>query len=110
MHIIDFLDGANGFIIEGRNAGDGLGSSARVAGDLNGDRFDDLIVGARTAELDGTVRGEAAIFFGKADGFSATINVSDLDGADDFRMAGSAAGDFFWPGRCDGRGLQRRWH
>ena len=52
-NIIDFLDGTDGFIIEGRNIGDGLGSSARVAGDVNGDGFDDLIVGARTADPDG---------------------------------------------------------
>jgi len=93
-NIIDFLDGTDGFVIEGRNIGDGLGSSARVAGDVNSDGFDDIIVGARTADPGGTVRGEVAIIFGKADGFSASINVTDLDGADGFRMAGGTAGDF----------------
>jgi len=61
---------------------------------VNGDGFDDLIVGARTADPNGTVKSEVAIIFGKADRFSTSINVTDLDGTDGFRMAGGAADDF----------------
>ena len=40
------LDGAEGFVIRGDEAGDRAGISVSSAGDVNGDGFDDLIVGA----------------------------------------------------------------
>ena len=40
------LDGANGFVINGIDEGDCSGFSVSGAGDVNGDGFDDLIIGA----------------------------------------------------------------
>ncbi len=40
------LDGSNGFRLSGAAENDGSGWSVASAGDMNGDRFDDLIVGA----------------------------------------------------------------
>ena len=40
------LDGSNGFKLSGVAAGDSSGCSVASAGDVNGDGFDDLIVGA----------------------------------------------------------------
>ncbi len=40
------LDGSNGFVLNGIDAGDGSGHSVSGAGDINGDGFDDLIIGA----------------------------------------------------------------
>ena len=40
------LDGSNGFQINGEAAGDHSGRSVAGAGDVNGDGFADLIVGA----------------------------------------------------------------
>jgi len=40
------LDGANGFRLDGIGAGDWSGRSVASAGDVNGDGYDDLIVGA----------------------------------------------------------------
>lgn len=39
------LDGSNGFRLEGEAAGDYSGVSISHAGDVNGDGFDDVIVG-----------------------------------------------------------------
>ncbi|KJV05885.1 beta strand repeat-containing protein [Methylocucumis oryzae] len=47
------LDGSNGFEIEGASAYEHLGNSVSGAGDLNGDGFDDLIVGASGADSTG---------------------------------------------------------
>ena len=42
------LDGSNGFQINGEAAGDHSGFSVAGAGDVNGDGFADLIIGALT--------------------------------------------------------------
>ena len=47
------LDGTNGFAINGIAAGDFSGYSVSSAGDINGDGFDDLIIGARCADPNG---------------------------------------------------------
>ena len=41
--------GNGGFVIHGQDAGDYSGCSVSSAGDINGDGFDDLIIGARFA-------------------------------------------------------------
>ena len=40
------LDGTNGFRLDGIDCYDGSGSSVAGAGDVNGDGFGDLIIGA----------------------------------------------------------------
>ena len=47
------LDGSNGFVINGIDAGDYSGDSVSSAGDINGDGFDDLIIGALSADPNG---------------------------------------------------------
>lgn len=87
------LDGSNGFSVEGAAEGDEAGYSIDNAGDVNGDGFDDVIIGARSAGIDGKASGAAYVVFGKAAGFDATIQLSDLDGSNGFRLAGVAEGD-----------------
>lgn len=76
------LDGTNGFVMNGIDAGDSAGYSASGAGDVNGDGLADLIVGARFADPDGkNAAGESYIVFGRpragagvlCDGRDATI-------------------------------------
>ncbi len=75
--------------------------SVSGAGDVNGDGFDDLIIGVPTFDLSGTVIGtNSYIVFGSSAGLPETLALSDLDGTDGFVLSDglgstvSSAGDF----------------
>jgi len=96
------LDGFNGFVINGIDDSDYSGYSVSSAGDVNGDGFDDLIIGASKADPNVNVlAGESYVVFGKAAGsFSASLELSSLlssnggDGSLGFVINGIAVGDF----------------
>ena len=90
------LDGSNGFVINGINVYDGSGSLiVSSAGDVNGDGFDDLIVGAPSATPDFQTRaGQSYVVFGKASGFDASLDLATLDGRNGFTINGIDAFDF----------------
>jgi inosine/xanthosine triphosphate pyrophosphatase family protein len=88
------LDGTNGFRITGVAAGDWAGWSVSSAGDVNGDGYDDLLIGAPYADADGNESGASYVVFGKAGGFTANLNLASLDGSNGFRITGAAAGDY----------------
>jgi FG-GAP repeat/RTX calcium-binding nonapeptide repeat (4 copies) len=82
------LDGTNGFRLEGIDAFD-YGGIARGAGDVNGDGFADVIVGAPGGDPDGLSNaGESYVVFGKPSGFAASLDLSTLDGTNGFRLDG----------------------
>ena len=88
------LNGINGFTINGFAAGDELGSSVSGAGDVNGDGFADLSIGAPYADPNGLEKaGQSYVVFGSNNGFPTSLNVSDLDGNNGFTLNGIAAGD-----------------
>ena len=87
------LDGTNGFEIEGSEPDDRAGRRTSGAGDINGDGYDDLIIGAQLSDVNGTNSGSAYVVFGHAGGFSASIDVASLDGSNGFRLVGAAADD-----------------
>ena len=60
------LNGSNGFRLDGAAYTDS-GDSVSNAGDVNGDGFDDLIVGASNAEPNGTWSGSSYVIFGRSD-------------------------------------------
>jgi Ca2+-binding RTX toxin-like protein len=59
------LDGTNGFQINGEAAGDGSDRSVSSAGDVNGNGFDDLIIGAARADPNGHFSGASYVVFGQ---------------------------------------------
>lgn len=88
------LAGGNGFKIVGPMSGDQAGFSAGVAGDVNNDGFDDIIIGSAVSDANGPNSGSAFVVFGKATGFGASFALTDLNGANGFRMNGETALSF----------------
>ncbi len=69
---------ADGFIIQGDEDSDRAGRRVSGAGDVNGDGYADLIIGAHYGEDGGRNAGEAYVVFGKASGFGDNV-INDLD-------------------------------
>ena len=89
---LDFLNGTNGFIVEGASFGDSLGSAVSIFGDFNGDGLDDLAVSAPGGDPDSrSGAGEVYIIFGNNG--EKFIDLGDLDGASFVRLDGINASD-----------------
>jgi hypothetical protein len=95
--------GTRGFTLRGFENSANAGRSVSGAGDVNGDGFSDLIIGALNSNGGGTDRGEAYIVFGGSSVAGTTLTLSSL-GASGFTLRGfensayagnsvSAAGD-----------------
>jgi hypothetical protein len=88
------LEGPDGFRLDGIDAEDTSGFSVSGASDLNGDGFADLVIGARGTDPNtDSNAGETYVVFGKAAGFTASLDLGALDGADGFRLDGVDAVD-----------------
>ena len=89
-------------LLTGEAASDGLGISVATAGDVNGDGYSDLIVGANLNDAGGSNAGRAYVYFGG----SVMNNVADvtLTGvavSDQFGISVSTAGDLNGDGYSD---------
>ena len=73
-------DGSVLFTVEGQSADDGAGFAVAGAGDVNGDGFDDLIVGSPYASPNGVYSGSVRV-------------LSGVDGSELFKFDGNSADD-----------------
>ena len=62
------LNGSNGFKLSGVAGADSTGFSVASAGDVNGDGFADLIIGAPGTDPHGSYSGASYVVFGRASG------------------------------------------
>ncbi|MBD2113716.1 MULTISPECIES: beta strand repeat-containing protein [Cyanophyceae] len=92
---LSVLDGSNGFVINGIDAGGILGSSVSNAGDINNDGIDDLIVAAIVADPNGLFNaGRSFVVFGGAGvGAGGSFDLSALNGSNGFGINGLNGGD-----------------
>src|SRR4029079_7171145 len=76
---VTVLTAANGFVLSGENSLDYAGYSVSAAGDVNGDGFADMLVGAYGADPHGNESaGAAYVIFGKANGVVTRLDLSTL--------------------------------
>jgi Ca2+-binding RTX toxin-like protein len=106
------LDGTTGYRLDGKDPVDRSGYALATAGDINGDGFDELVIGARLADPAGGDSGESYVIFGKASGYGASFDLGALNGTNGFRLTGidgsdqsghsvASAGDFNGDGLSD---------
>jgi hypothetical protein len=79
------MDNIADVTLTGVAANDNFGISVSIAGDVNGDRFSDAIVGADGNDVGGGNAGQAYIYFGG----------SAMDNTADVTLTGAAASDIF---------------
>ena len=86
-------DGSDGFVLNGEDGNDWAGVSASLAGDINGDGYDDIVIGANITSPISYQDGTVYVIFGSASGFPAEIELSSLNGTNGFRIDGILAGE-----------------
>ncbi len=83
------LTNANASFI-GEAAGDDAGESVAGAGDVNGDDYDDILIGALYNAEGGSYAGQAYLILGKASGWAMDVNLTNANAS----FIGEAAGDY----------------
>ncbi|MCK5252364.1 MAG: FG-GAP repeat protein, partial [Thermoplasmata archaeon] len=74
----------------GEKVNDAAGYSVAGAGDVNGDGFDDILIGSQRSGDGGDIAGQTYLILGKADGWSMDTSLSDADAS----FWGENEGDF----------------
>ena len=88
------LDGTNGFRLDGTDTNDFSGWSVDTAGDVNGDGYDDVLIGKPERTNSGAPT--TYVYFGKSDGFSAEVELDQLNGHNGFALNGTVADHHGW--------------
>jgi len=87
------LNGNNGFKFASVDKGNAFGGSVSNVGDINGDGYDEIIVGSIFTDKGATNTGASYVLFGKKDGFANTTT-AQLNGKNGFEIPGVVAGGF----------------
>jgi len=84
----------------GEGSGDGSGYSVKIAGDVNGDGYDDILIGAPQDDDGGSNAGQTYLVLGKASGLTMDMHLSNADASfwgenagDDSGISVAGAGD-----------------
>lgn len=73
------LDSDSSAIFKGKTSGDYAGMSVAVAKDVNGDGYDDILIGGDGNDDGGSNAGVAYLIYGKSSQFSGSISLSRVD-------------------------------
>ncbi len=95
VDIAGLADGNQGFVLNGATADDRLGIATSIGGDVNGDGYTDIVVGASQADgASSSYNGAVFVMFGQVSNWSASYDVESVaDGNAGFRVTGAGTGD-----------------
>ena len=96
------MDGVADVLLDGKAVDDQFGNSVACAGDVNGDGFSDVIVGAQYNDAGGSGAGRAYVYFGGSVMDRVTDAILNSEAANDrFGISVASAGDFNGDGYSD---------
>ena len=87
------LNGQNGFILNGLSANDYFGRTVQTAGDINGDGYHDLLIGAAGVDPNGVTNGKEAYILYGGNLTGLTHQQTGTSGADTLTATGGAGVD-----------------
>jgi hypothetical protein len=106
---ISTLNGSDGFIIDGIGSREQAAAPVQGIGDFNGDRIDDLVIGAFGRGNPTNDTGESYVVFGNRSGFSSRLSLANLNGQNGFAIkninASYGSGDVSDAGDVNGDGI-----
>lgn len=85
---MDDIQPEQAFFVNGVSTSETFGSAASGIGDFNNDGFDDIIIGDRIADGNGTNSGVAYVVFGNQSVTDINFNLADLNGSNGFIISG----------------------
>jgi len=87
---LNTLDGTTGFVIYGAQANDRAGRAISSAGDVNGDGYDDILVGTVPVDPDATPSAVWVVYGGATVGQGGSVDLASLDGPAGVAIVGDA--------------------